>query len=105
MSLNDSFKIRNQKLSLITSLICQCQSKVKANEILTQFRNDFLYADLAPVHQFSDSVQAFTEWLLCFFEAEQKYQVKNNKEHRFKKEKEQHKLILTVRFLHSGIVA
>lgn len=77
MGLKDSFTIRNQKLSVITSLIRQCQLKVKANEILTQFRNDFLYADLAPVHQVSDSVQAFTEWLLCFFEAEHKHQVKD----------------------------
>lgn len=46
-------------------------------ELLTQFRNDFLNADLAPVHQLSDSVQALTEGLLCFFEAGHKLQGKN----------------------------
>lgn len=45
------------------------------DEILTQFGNDFLDADLAPVHQVSDPVQALTEWLLCFFEAGHKMQV------------------------------
>lgn len=47
------------------------------NETLTQFRNDLLDADLAPVHQVSDPVQALTEWLLCFFQAGHKLQVKN----------------------------
>lgn len=39
-------------------------------QILTQFGDDFLYADLAPAHQVSDSVKALTERLLCFLQAE-----------------------------------
>ncbi len=43
------------------------QDKVRDKEKLTQLRNDLLYADVALVHQVSHSVEAVTEWLLCFF--------------------------------------
>lgn len=41
-------------------------------QILTQFRYDLFYADLAPLHQVLDSVKALTIGLLGFLEAEQK---------------------------------
>lgn len=35
-------------------------------QILTQLRDDLFYADLVPVHQVFDSVEALTERLVCF---------------------------------------